>query len=156
MPSDEWTADQWEREQQEWELDVLNRQRNIVFPDTMLNEGRFFRNMVSGRIPLNPVQRFGILLITAPFIAGGCIGSAQAIGSLVMSQDLVGRSVEFTFVLTSVVQAGFGIIVLVRGLTAMPLPPAEEVDDSLPPDAPIGESDQELPPNPPANEPQKE
>jgi hypothetical protein len=35
--------------QQEWERDVRNRQRNIVFPDTNLNEGRFYRNLASGK-----------------------------------------------------------------------------------------------------------
>ena len=29
----------------DWERDVTNRQRNIVFPDTNLNEGRFYRNI---------------------------------------------------------------------------------------------------------------
>jgi hypothetical protein len=32
---------------QEWEQDIINRQRNIVFPDTVLNEGRFYRNLFS-------------------------------------------------------------------------------------------------------------
>jgi hypothetical protein len=71
------TADEWERQVEEWELDLLNRQRNIVFPDTILNEARFFRNLVSEQLPLNLVQKFGVLLITAPFVVSGCLGTAM-------------------------------------------------------------------------------
>lgn len=32
---------------EDWEQDIFNRQRNIVFPDTVLNEGRPYRNIFS-------------------------------------------------------------------------------------------------------------
>jgi hypothetical protein len=70
--------------QQKWERDVINRQRNIVFPDTVLNEGRFYRNIFSGKVPLNPTQRFGILLIGAMFFFPGCFGLVDPIRSLLM------------------------------------------------------------------------
>jgi hypothetical protein len=52
---------------QEWEQDVLNRQRNIVFPDTNLNEGRFYRNMASGKAIFTTGQRVSLLVIVAFF-----------------------------------------------------------------------------------------
>ncbi|HKD80890.1 MAG TPA: hypothetical protein VKH81_14430 [Candidatus Angelobacter sp.] len=146
------TPDEWEQEVDEWELDILNRQRNIVFPDTMLNEGRFFRNMVSGQIPLNPVQKFGIVLITAPFIATGCIGTALAIGDLLTTQGVFGRGLFIVPIFTPIAQVGFGIIVMVRGLLAEPVAPEEETDESSLPTLPIDGSDEEPPPTPPTHE----
>src|SRR6185503_10824970 len=48
----------------EWERDVINRQRNIVFPDTNLNEGRFYRNIASGKAVFNWGQKVALLVIT--------------------------------------------------------------------------------------------
>ena len=45
---------------EEWLRDVDARQRNVVFPDTAANEGRFWRNIVSGKRPLTTVQVIGI------------------------------------------------------------------------------------------------
>jgi len=47
----------------DWERDVINRQRNIVFPDTNLNEGRFFRNIASGRAVFSVGQKVCLLAI---------------------------------------------------------------------------------------------
>ncbi len=47
----------------EWLRDINARQRNIVFPDTANNEGRFWRNVIDGHQRLNFVQKFGIFLI---------------------------------------------------------------------------------------------
>jgi hypothetical protein len=33
------------RSREEWQQDIENRQRNVVFPDTVLNEARFWRNV---------------------------------------------------------------------------------------------------------------
>ncbi|MGZ4842986.1 MAG: hypothetical protein ACXV5J_14640 [Candidatus Angelobacter sp.] len=68
--------------QQKWERDIINRQRNIVFPDTVLNEGRFYRNIFSGKAQLNTTQRIGILLIAATFFLLGCFGLADPVRSL--------------------------------------------------------------------------
>src|SRR5436305_7924900 len=46
-----------------WERDVINRQRNIVFPDTVLNEGRFYRNIASGKAIFTRGQKISLLLI---------------------------------------------------------------------------------------------
>jgi len=47
----------------EWERDVLNRQRNIVFPDTNLNEGRFYRNIASGKAVFSRGQKICLAII---------------------------------------------------------------------------------------------
>jgi hypothetical protein len=72
---------------QEWERDVRNRQRNIVFPDTVLNEGRFYRNIFSGAAQLNSTQRIGILLLAATFFIFGCFGLVDSVRSLLMPHD---------------------------------------------------------------------
>jgi hypothetical protein len=65
----------------EWERDVINRQRNIVFPDTMLNETRLFRNIVQGKTELTMVHRAGILVLATVAFWGGCFGIAGIIAS---------------------------------------------------------------------------
>ena len=47
----------------EWLRDVDARQRNVVFPDTANNEGRFWRNVIDGKERLSGIQRIGILFI---------------------------------------------------------------------------------------------
>jgi hypothetical protein len=51
--------------QQDWERDIINRQRNIVFPDTNLNEGRFYRNIASGKAVFSTGQKVSLLMIVA-------------------------------------------------------------------------------------------
>jgi hypothetical protein len=46
--------------QEQWLRDIDARQRNIVFPDTAENEGRFWRNIISGKRRLSIVQIIGI------------------------------------------------------------------------------------------------
>lgn len=48
---------------QAWERDVINRQRNIVFPDTVLNDGRFYRNIASGKAIFTRGQKISLLLL---------------------------------------------------------------------------------------------
>jgi hypothetical protein len=47
----------------EWERDVINRQRNIVFPDTTLNAGRFYRNIVYDKAVFSRGQKIGLLVL---------------------------------------------------------------------------------------------
>jgi hypothetical protein len=133
------TPDQWERERQKWERDLLNRQRNIVFPDTVLNAGRFYRNMVSGQIPLNLVQKMGILVITGAFVVTGCIGTALFLAFLLATQDTLERCVAFIPIFITVSQMGFGIIVMIRCLAAAPIPD-DQTNQSLPPALPPTQS----------------
>ncbi|MCU1331091.1 MAG: hypothetical protein JWM08_83 [Candidatus Angelobacter sp.] len=51
-----------------WERDVLNRQRNIVFPDTNLNEGRFYRNIASGKAVSSWGQKVSLLIVPAYYL----------------------------------------------------------------------------------------
>ena len=70
---------------QEWERDVLNRQRNIVFPDTNLNQGRFYRNIASGKAVFSRGQKVSLLLIVAFFIVVNAVDFAGRI-SVVINQ----------------------------------------------------------------------
>jgi hypothetical protein len=45
----------------EWMRDVAASQRNIVFPDTVANEARFWRNL--GSRPLTAVQKIGLIVL---------------------------------------------------------------------------------------------
>lgn len=63
----------------EWERDVLNRQRNIVFPDTNLNEGRFYRNIASGRAVFSVGQKVSLLIVPMYFLIILSAGVAGAI-----------------------------------------------------------------------------
>jgi len=38
------------KQREEWLRDIDARQRNVVFPDTVENEGRFWRNIKSGKL----------------------------------------------------------------------------------------------------------
>jgi hypothetical protein len=53
---------------QEWERDVRNRQRNIVFPDTNLNEGRFYRNIVYGKAVFSHGQKFSLVIMPTYYL----------------------------------------------------------------------------------------
>lgn len=57
------------RSREEWVRDIDSRQRNIVFPDTVDNEGRFWRNVVSGKRKLTAVQTVGIAIVYLTVIA---------------------------------------------------------------------------------------
>jgi hypothetical protein len=47
----------------DWLQDIDARQRNIVFPDTVRNEGRFWRNLWEGKQPPNLAQLAGVLIL---------------------------------------------------------------------------------------------
>jgi hypothetical protein len=51
------------KRQEEWQQDISARQRNTVFPDTVENEGRLWRNLASGKQKLTVVQEIGIALM---------------------------------------------------------------------------------------------
>jgi hypothetical protein len=63
----------------EWMRDVAASQRNIVFPDTVANEARFWRNL--GSRPLTAVQKVGLGLL-ALFAYGFLIFLTLSIGGL--------------------------------------------------------------------------
>jgi hypothetical protein len=41
---------------EEWLQDIEARQRNVVFPDTVNNEARFWRNIIEGKQKLSTVR----------------------------------------------------------------------------------------------------
>jgi|ERR1051326_1601154 hypothetical protein len=47
----------------DWERDIINRQRNIVFPDTVLNEARFYRNIASGQALYRPMLKLSVVAL---------------------------------------------------------------------------------------------
>ena len=50
-------------QREQWQADIQARQRNIVFPDTVQNEARFWRNIISGEQRLTPVQAVGLAVM---------------------------------------------------------------------------------------------
>ena len=58
---------------QNWEEDLRQRQRNIVFPDTLRGQTNFLRMIISGRTHLNPVQRVGTLIFAFGCLSGAAI-----------------------------------------------------------------------------------
>lgn len=67
----------------EWERDVINRQRNIVFPDTNLNEGRFYRNIASGKAVFSTGQKVSLLMMVAFFIVVNAMDFAGRISLII-------------------------------------------------------------------------
>ncbi|HXA83999.1 MAG TPA: hypothetical protein VNZ47_02920 [Candidatus Dormibacteraeota bacterium] len=65
-----------------WERDVLNRQRNIVFPDTVLNEGRFYRNIVYEKAVFSRGQKVSLLIVPMYFLIILSAGIAGAISQV--------------------------------------------------------------------------
>jgi hypothetical protein len=67
------------------ERDVINRQRNIVFPDTNLNEGWFYRNLASGKAVFSRGQKASLLVVVAFFFMVNALDFAGRI-SLVIAR----------------------------------------------------------------------
>ena len=70
-----------------WLRDIEARQRNIVFPDTLNNETRGWRNLVEGGPP-TAVQRLGIAVLLF-FVAGGGLGIAYFVSDAFSRSGLV-------------------------------------------------------------------
>jgi len=100
----------------EWERDVLNRQRNIVFPDTNLNEGRFYRNIASGKAVFSRGQKFCLLVIVLFVTIATSWGLAEAIASLMAQRDVAGRVIGLWGCIYLLAILLFWIFLGVRGL----------------------------------------
>ena len=109
----------------EWERDVINRQRNIVFPDTNLNEGRFYRNIASGKAVFSPGQKVGLLVIVLFVTIMTSFGLAQAIASVIAERDLDGIAIGLWGCIYLLAVLLFWIFLGVRGL--LPAAPARKV-----------------------------
>ena len=109
---------------QEWERDVINRQRNIVFPDTMLNEGRFYRNIVYTNAVYTLSQRIVLLMIVLWYVSVSSVAMAAAISEfLAMDDPHVHGTSALAFCLYPLGAALFWIFVAVNGLFAAPARP---------------------------------
>jgi hypothetical protein len=62
--------------------DLWWRQRNIVFPDTVRNEGVFYRNLARGEQSRDALQRVGMMMAAVIFLFGGCMYLALALGAM--------------------------------------------------------------------------
>ena len=108
---------------QAWERDVLNRQRNIVFPDTVMNEGRYYRNIASGKAVYTLGQKISLLVVVGYVMTVTSFGLASAIAEI-----LTARKLDFVMgaVWTSVYMLGillFWIFLAFKGLFPGATPP---------------------------------
>ena len=120
------------RDEQEraWWDDLYYRQRNIVFPDTVLNEGRFFRTLVSGEIQLNVAQRIGAIILAAGMMLSGSFAAAMSLAEMIAhfkeSWILAVPTLASVFIIV------FGIILIVRVVFSTPSPAIKLEPDSKP------------------------
>src|SRR5436305_263231 len=63
--------------------DLWLRQRNIVFPDTVRNEGNFYRNLSRRDQSRDALHRVGTMMVAVGSLMTGCLFVAMAIGFLV-------------------------------------------------------------------------
>jgi len=109
----------------EWERDVINRQRNIVFPDTNLNEGRFYRNIASGKAVFSAGQKVGLLVIVLFVTIMTSFGLAQTIASVIAQRDLDAIAIGLWGCIYLLAVLFFWIFLGVRGL--LPAAPARKL-----------------------------
>ena len=88
-------------------FELWSRERNIVFPDTVRNEGIFYRNLARRDQSRDPVQRVGTMMLAACFLLGGCFFLAAGIGILV-SEGLSALIPAITFFGTALVAFAIG------------------------------------------------
>jgi hypothetical protein len=69
-----------------WERDILNRQRNIVFPDTNLNEGRFYRNIAYEKAVVSRGQKISLLIVPTYFLIVTSVALAGLISDSVFER----------------------------------------------------------------------
>jgi hypothetical protein len=100
----------------EWERDIVNRQRNIVFPDTNLNEGRFYRNIASGRAVFSVGQKVCLLVIMLYMTIMTSFGLAEAIAETMAQRELDGKVTGLWGGLYSLAILLFWIFLGVKGL----------------------------------------
>src|SRR6266404_9222309 len=64
--------------------DLWLRQRNIVFPDTVRNEGNFYRNLARRDQSHDALIRVGKMMVAVYFLFMGCFFLAGALGSVLL------------------------------------------------------------------------
>jgi hypothetical protein len=108
----------------DWERDVVNRQRNIVFPDTNLNEGRFYRNIASGKAVFSVGQKVCLAIIVVFVTIMTSFGLAEAIAETMAQRDLQGKVTGLWGALYLLAILFFWIFLGVKGL--LPASPARK------------------------------
>jgi len=56
-------SDALEQKRAEWLRELEYRQRNIVFPETAMNGGHFWRHLAYAKYPLNTIQKIGVIVL---------------------------------------------------------------------------------------------
>ena len=64
-------------------FELWTRERNLVFPDTVRNEGVFYRNLARRDQPRDPLIRVGTMMLAVCFLVTGCFFLASGIGLLI-------------------------------------------------------------------------
>ena len=113
---------EWFREVERWEQDLRNRQRNIVFPDTVLNEGRFYRHMFSYKARFTLLQRLGIIVLAFQFLLTGSGMLAVELGGLAKLRGIE-LIVAGLISIPGWSMIGFGILVGMRSVWRNPPKP---------------------------------
>ncbi|HEY1936923.1 MAG TPA: hypothetical protein VGJ33_03215 [Candidatus Angelobacter sp.] len=110
---------------QDWERDIRNRQRNIVFPDTVLNEGRFYRNIASGKAVFTVGLKISLLVIVAFFIVVNAVDFAGRVGKIISHTGSPTRKLDLWPFIGSLMWLLFWIFLTVKALLPQP-PPARK------------------------------
>jgi len=106
----------------DWERDVINRQRNIVFPDTVLNEARFYRNIASGQAIYRPILKvtvFVLLLYVFVFDSAALAGAIAGLLHEKYPENFLPDLMSFIWLSGSLV---FWAVVASKGLFPSPKP----------------------------------
>ena len=106
----------------DWERDVINRQRNIVFPDTNLNEGRFYRNIASGKAVFSRGQKASLLLIVAFFIVVALVDFSSNVAMLLSDARHSVAPWNIGPTLITLVWLLFWIFLAIKALLPQPAP----------------------------------
>jgi hypothetical protein len=120
----------FEERRQRWEQDIRNRQRNIVFPDTLLNEARGFRNVLSGSTRLTVVHRFCLIVLGVPSCIGGAFVLRTEIDALRSLEGwlptTIGIALGMLGGLVSLLSFYLGLRLVIRAV--QPSPPAPTLE----------------------------
>ena len=106
----------------DWERDVINRQRNIVFPDTVLNEARFYRNIASGQAIYHPILKaivVALLLYLFVFDAAALAGTIAHVLREDFPENLLPDLLSFMWLSGSLL---YWAVVATKGLFPAPKP----------------------------------
>jgi hypothetical protein len=104
-------------DRERWEEELRNRQRNIVFPDTVRNEGQFYRNIVYGTSRLDLAQRIGAVITGTGSLIFGVVMVLTGVWSVTMASDTDGAGITSLIAgsIVGVPTAAIGILGLCVG-----------------------------------------